>query len=194
MELPATALPAFLEDLLNQNNANSERATHIAGGLERDQLTWRPAPSVWGVGHCLDHLRLGAEVYFPTIESTIARARTRNLIAPPDMQHRYTWMGRMLINALSPNAKRKIRAPRDLRPPADPPQDVYDRFQASQARLGELINEIGQFNVNRMRMSSPELRIIRMNVADALEMLVAHAERHLNQAEAVTRHTSFPRR
>jgi hypothetical protein len=185
--------PAFLEKLLAENRANSERAERIAGRLTLEQLRWQPAPVVWGVGNCLDHLRLGAEVYFPTIEKTIERARRRHHVAPPDMQHRHTLMGRMMIKALSPAGKRKIKAPRDIRPPADCPDDVYARFHSSQRRLGELIEDAAQWNVNRMRMSSPELRIIRMNVADALEMLVVHVVRHLNQAEAVSKRPDFPR-
>ncbi len=188
-----TAKPDFIEKLLADNRANSERAARIAGTLTLAQLRWQPAPAIWGVGNCLDHLRLGAEVYFPVIESTIARARRKNLVAPPDMKHRRTLMGGMLINALAPTAKRKIKAPRDIRPPADCPDDVYARFEASQRRLGELIEAVAEFNVNRMRMSSPELRIIRMSALDALEMLVVHVVRHLNQAEAVTKRAEFPR-
>jgi hypothetical protein len=34
--------------------------------------------------------------------------------------------------------------------------------------------------------------IIRINAADAIEILVAHAERHLNQAERVLLSANFP--
>ena len=183
--------PAFIEKLLSDNRANSERAERIAGRLTLAQLRWQPSAGAWGVGHCLDHLRLGAEVYFPVVEAAIARARSKGVTAPPDMQHRHSLMGRIMIKTLSPTG-RKMKAPRDITPPAECPEDVYNRFQASQRRLGELISEVAELNVNRVRMNSPELRIIRMNVADALEMLVVHVVRHLNQAEAVTKHQGFP--
>lgn len=191
MSTASSVKPAFIEELLADNSANTERAERIASQLSLAQLRWRPAPNVWGVGHCLDHLRLGAEVYFPTLESTIERARSKHLVAPPDMQHRHSLMGRMLINAVSPESK-KMKAPRAIVPPADFPNDVYERFQASQRRLGEFMESVAGLNVNRMRFSSPLMRIVRLNVADALEMLVVHAVRHLNQAEAVTKHPDFP--
>jgi len=67
---------------------------------------------------------------------------------------------------------------------------VLEEFLARQEDVGRLIAEAGTMDWRRVRMSSPVVPLLRMNLGDALTILVVHAERHAGQIERVKTKTS----
>ena len=65
-------------------------------------------------------------------------------------------------------------------------EHVVDEFLASVARLRELVRAADGTDLG-VGLSSPASGLIRMNLGDALRIMVVHCHRHLAQAERTRR-------
>src|SRR5438552_12372548 len=74
MTKPDEALPAWCVRLISELNAADERATALAKTLTPGQLNWTPAPGVWSIGQCLEHLYLTNREYLEPISNSLMGA------------------------------------------------------------------------------------------------------------------------
>jgi len=155
----------------------------VARSLSRAELNWRPDPTKWSVGQCLDHLCASNDVY----PAAIARA----LVGKPSGRAEQItpgWFGRWFMrNYIEPSAQtKKGRAPRKVVPRRDVDPSVVDRFLMGNEKLRELIHRAANYDVNRIRFTNPFIPVIHFTVGTGLELHVAHERRHLLQAERIT--------
>jgi hypothetical protein len=168
--------------------AGTERLT---ARLSEGQLRWRPAPERWSVAQCFAHLVVTGDAYYPRVQTAIEGARARGLVRRAPF--RPSWFGARFIAAAGPEVKVKIRAFRVFRPAPDPPADSPRRFLAQQEIFFGLLRDADGLDLRRSKVSSPVSRLLRLSLGEALTMLAAHEQRHLLQAERVTREPGFPR-
>lgn len=166
--------------------ASCERARQLTAGLDESQLNWKPSPDKWSVAQCLDHIMRGSDDYAGNMRPAIEKGRAKGRTADGDIEPRHSFMGKMVIAYVEPTAKRTMKAPKGMRPSqSNIPIGIVDRFVASHETIMQLAVECDGLDFNRIRMPSPELSIVIINLADAFEILSGHAIRHLNQAERV---------
>lgn len=165
------------------------RAKDVARDLGERELDWRAPEGGWSIGQVLEHLCIADDSYLARI-----RERTRDTRAPrapsPEAEWRPSLMGGVLARSM--RSPRRQRAPRIYRPPPRPRPNVLDEFLARQAELVELITIATDLDWRRIRTSSPVTRLIRLNLGDCFDIVVAHAARHVGQMERVRRHPRFP--
>lgn len=182
-----------LRQLLEEIAEVDRRAREVAGGLSRDQLLWRPGDA-WGVGDCLEHLAVTAELYVPRVRSAVEAMRASGRTAPPPGEGERPWKrtlaGRFLLAGVT--GRRKLPAPKAFRPPETPRQDVFDGFLAGQRQVEELVRAADGLPITRIRFATPVSSLLRLHAGEAFEILEAHARRHLDQARRVREHGSFP--
>lgn len=182
-----------LRELHERLKASCERARDLAKDLDAAQLNWRPAAAAWSIAQCLEHTLLGADSYSENLRPVIDRAKAKQLGFEGNILPRHTMMGRLILRAVEPTAKRKMTSPRIFAPTqSEISGDVVERFIRSHGTIADLILDCDGLDINRLRLSSPVARLIRINVADAFTILVTHAERHLNQAQNVREAAGFP--
>ncbi len=171
-----------------QEVARDAQATF--GGLDVQQLNWRPDPTRWSVAQCFEHLvmsnRMMLEAATDALEHPSATLRQRMPVAPG-------FFGRMLIRSQSPTAPRRFRTS----PKAEPASstislDIIPRFVAQHDELGTWMAGLDEGEVSRAIMISPFLRIITYSVLDSCRLLAAHDRRHFEQARRVTQAPGFP--
>ena len=183
----------FLNEMRDRLLDSCDRAKALAEGLDAAQINWKPDERTWSIAQCYDHVRRGADDYAEVLEPLIERARESGRYPADDPEPRHSSMGRLIIAFVEPCAKRKMKSPKSFAPSASEiPVSVVDRFVTSHGHVADLVKACDGIDPNRLRMSSPELRVIRMNVADAFAILAMHAERHLAQAERVHDLPNFP--
>ena len=174
--------PAWLLRLNSQLDAADQRATVVARGLTPLQLNWSRSPAEWSVGQCLEHLAMANEVYLRAMSRSLEgrRAGLVEEIAPG-------WFGRLFIRTvIEPSPKmRRWRAPKKIRPGAQVPSTVLDRFHATNRAIREFMQRARDYDVNRIRFKNPFIGIIRFTVGTGLEVLWRHERRHLLQAERI---------
>lgn len=183
----------FLADMHERLTKSCARATNLAGSLNARQLNWKPSADTWSIAQCLEHMLVGADEYAKVLRPAIERGRKRGLDTTGDVEPRHTLMGRMIMRAVEPTAKRKMPAPKIFRPAQSQiSEDVVARFVKSHETIAALVADCSGLDFNRVKLGSPIARIIRINAADAFTILAWHAERHLNQAERVQESAGFP--
>src|SRR5690349_1459514 len=85
-------LPAWSGRLIDELNTTDQRASDLAGGLDSEQLNWKPTKDVWSIGQCLQHIYVANEVYLPAIAHALEGRRPS-----PVQDITPKWFGRWFI-------------------------------------------------------------------------------------------------
>jgi hypothetical protein len=181
----------MLQRDLQQTLRTRARATHdevarIARPLDPEQLIRRPPDQGWSVGQVLEHLCVSAEIYEGPLQAVLREARVD--AAAPLREWAPTAFGRMLVGSLA--APRKLRTPKAMAPRLHPRAGVLEAFLAMHSALVTRIDHAATFDWRAVRLSSPAVpRILqplaRLNLGDAFNVFVVHAERHALQIARV---------
>jgi hypothetical protein len=182
-----------LPELIPAARAIAGEAQLKFGGLSPVQLNWQPAPDKWSVGLCLDHLLIANAHYLPIFEAV------RSGRHQPKFAERLpllpTLFGNLLLKAVSPQAPRKLRAPKIFQPAAsDVDPSVVRRFTDLQAILVEHFIATLRQGLGKFVITSPVSPIVTYSLLDACRIIVAHEQRHFQQAERVVGSPGFPAR
>lgn len=160
------------------------------GELVDSQINWRPGPGKWSIGQCLDHLRVSGDLYLEAMTSAIAEAP-----GPPATQYKPTFVGRLLVANVGPNAWLPVPVPPLFEPGPGPiPRVIVRTVVDQQARIIAAADSAREININATRVTSPVSQSVRINLGDAVRVLVQHGHRHIAQAERLKGQPSFPRR
>jgi hypothetical protein len=128
-------------------------------------------------------------LYFPRIREAIEKASPEEKAEP----YRSSLIGRKFIDFISPDGTRKAKTFSAFEPhPALDDVTILDRFLAHQQELRDLLRRADGVNLNRVKLSSPAVRLLRFRIGEALMMLVRHQQRHLQQALRVLERPGFP--
>ncbi len=95
------------------------------------------------------------------------------------------WMGNFILKSVQPDRKQKIRTVSVWEPrTGDIDEGILEQFAGHQDRLYQYMNELdGAQTV----ISSPASKFIVYTLDKALDIIVAHEKRHLEQAREVAR-------
>jgi len=161
------------------------------GSLNGGQLNWKSDPENWSIAQCLEHIVVVDTLYFPVFEKISEGSY--------DMSFWEKWspfstgFGRMLVNQMNEKVTRKFRSPRSFRPDTRPiGPEVITRFSKHQDTLIQFVEKLDTGHAEKIRITSPASRLVTYSLADALQMLVQHQYRHLNQALRVKNSNGFP--
>ena len=95
------------------------------------------------------------------------------------------WMGNFILKSVQPDRKQKIRTVAVWEPrTGDIDEGILGQFAVHQERLDQYINEL---DGAQMVISSPASKFIVYTLDKALDIIIAHEKRHLEQAREVAR-------
>jgi uncharacterized damage-inducible protein DinB len=176
----ATSLAAPLIDSLeNQVEAHIHDAVKIFQNLSSEILLKPSANGGWSIAQCLWHLNSYGEYYLPKIKSGLSR----NYPANPDFKS--TWVGSYFTRIMKPGAQmKKYKAFKNHVPPVilDAHQ-VVSEFIQQQEQLLAYLKQARQTDLNRIRISISIMRWLKLKLGDVFQFIIAHDERHLQQAK-----------
>ena len=152
------------------------------GALTAAQLNWKPAPQVWSIGQCIEHLITTNSTYFPTIEMVLAGQK------PASIWQKIPWLprmwGRLLIRQLSPEATRKTRTAKVFEPSGRAVgTDIIPRFVTHQQQVMGLLERTARLDLEHIVITSPAISFVTYSLRDAYEIIVVHEQRHVLQAK-----------
>ncbi len=192
METPAsieTVAHPHLRKLLDDLKTVTAETERLRATLSDAQCIWKPAPDVWNVLECFQHLIVTDERYYPRLRLAIEKAKRERGSAP----FRPSFFGKTFIRYVSPESQRKIKTFRTFEPsPALTDVTVLQEFVDHQDELTALIRQADGIDLNRGKFASPASRLLRFSVGEGLTVLVVHQQRHLQQAQRLTEHPDFP--
>jgi hypothetical protein len=171
-------------DYSDDLNEARRRAQELVAGLTPEQLLRRPGPAKWSIVECLAHLNMTAATVQKLMASAIEQGKNQQVFSKGPFA--IGPKGRLLVWIAEPPPKFRIRAPKDVRPPAaiDDPLQVLPAFMKAQDEWEQLMLEQQGLDLERVKVGRG---VFRMRLAAALPWMMAHQRRHLLQAENVKR-------
>ena len=180
-----------IDDFRAQFQQVSAEADAMAAPLSDSQFVWQPAPDVWSVSLCLDHLNSTARHYLPFMDDGIAEAVRRGLYGSGP--YSYNLVGQMIVCFVQPTARLRTTAPMAFRPtPGRSRHDVMAAFRAYQVQYVDRLHQANGLDLARARVTSPVARWVRMPFGSSFAAMLAHERRHLAQAGRVITMEGFP--
>ena len=147
------------------------------------QLSQRPAPASWSILECLEHLNRYSRYY----NAALARA----LAQPGPTPRRpanvtYSWLGRQSVAMMHPTTLKKQTALKRLNPLGSHlGREVLAEFDQHQTYLLELLAQAYHADLNRAAVPVEFFRLLKLRLGEALEFVVVHQQRHVQQAQRV---------
>ena len=180
-----------LADLTHRSAASTKRIVEARAALSPDQIIWRPDEGTWSFLDCLEHLVLSGDRYAPFIGPAIESGNRSSTSG--EAPYRPTWFGKLFIRSVGPDGKRAMRAPGIFKATGGATDGgLVERFVEVQTRIGGWIRRADGVPLNGPKFRSPVTFLVRLTIGEGLTLLVAHTERHVNQALALTRRSDFP--
>ena len=150
--------------------------------LTDDQLNWKPDTRQWSIIQCLQHLNLAERFYIRNLQKKVEDLGFIQT-NPTDQQLESGLVGRLLRHAVDPKTKMKLPTVSFMQPRNDlNAREVIHQFIELQQLLLGLLDKAPYLDWNREKVMTLIGNWLKINVGDAVLMLVAHTERHINQA------------
>jgi len=182
--------PAFITEMVSKGLHAKEKASKFSE-LTAGQLNWKSSEEKWSVGQCLDHLIVSDCSYFPQFEEIVSGTH--------EMTFWEKWnpfnglWGKVMVTQVQEKPKRKLKAPKVIRPTqSNVAPEIYQRFQKHLDSLLDYIRDCHDTDIDRLHITSPVSRFITYSLRNAIQLLMQHEHRHLNQAMAVILEGAFP--
>lgn len=171
--------------LIAQARETDVRLETILAPLDDGRLHRQPASGGWSVGQVLEHLIVSDDSYLASMRPLVDDP------AAPRASASTTWkasfMGGLLERSL--RSERKMPAPKIYRPGPSVRPNAPSELMAREREVLSLLDRAAGLEWQRIRMPSPVMSIIRMNLGDAFAVLVTHTRRHLGQIERIVAST-----
>ena len=166
---------------------------NLASAVSDRQAAWHPAPRRWSIAECIEHLNVTHRGYSPRLERALDKGRRRGWSGSSPYPQS-SFLGRMILRVLDPEAGRTFPAPRVFRPAAGELDfaSVCGELRRGLDHFAELAERADGLDLGRIRFATPVAPWPRLTLAEAFEIHSLHIPRHLAQAEAVRNMPGFP--
>lgn len=167
---------------IQEINDISEEAAKVFGTLPTATLYQKPDPTTWSIAENLQHLITLNSTYFPIFK----KLKEGNIKRPFVGNFRFftRLFGNMIFNSVSDGGKKKIKTFPLWQPIlVDSKTSIVDDFLAHQEQLKDQIKSLNLFIEKEAVIYSPANKLIVYTLPQALDIIVAHERRHLEQAK-----------
>lgn len=176
----------LLESLEQQVEQHMEEAISTYQNMS-DTLLLKPATDGgWSIAQCLDHLNGYGHYYLPQIRQGMEKQTEK----PVSNTFKSSWLGNYFTRAMDPaTGKKKIKAFKNHIP--DRTLDahaVVAEFIQQQEELLHYLRQARSKDLNSIKIPISISRWIRLKLGDVFQFLIAHNERHMQQAKRVLIH------
>lgn len=171
----------FLNHVENQLEEQLREAIAVFQNLPEASLL-KPAPNNgWSIAECIAHLNSYAEFYNPRIEEAIKKAP----ILEESVNFKHSLIGAYFINSMDARKRKKKYKALERHQPVDigNPYEIVSVFIQNLEKLLALLQKSGNKNLRKYSVQTSISRWIKINIGDAVQFLLTHNRRHLDQAK-----------
>ncbi|MCU0324348.1 MAG: DinB family protein [Spirosomaceae bacterium] len=171
----------LLNNLENQVESHLKVAVGVFQNLSGEILLKPSATKGWSIAQCLEHLNSYGDYYLPEFEKGLSQS-TDNQIPKT---FKSTWLGKLAIDSMNPTTgKKKFKAFKNHKPSTDlNAQKVVAKFINQQEQLLQIIRNARTKNIQKIKVRISIAKFLKLNLGDALQFLIVHNERHIQQAK-----------
>ncbi|WP_242922117.1 DinB family protein [Pontibacter liquoris] len=147
--------------------------------LDLSSLNFKPGPESWSILECLEHLNRYSRYYNPALANAIAQ----NSGSPTVPHISYSWLGKKSLEMVQPQLLKKHKTVKHMNPNNSPlNRATLEEFLQHQTELLRLLEEAKKANLHKKAVPVEFLKLLKLRIGEALEFVVAHQERHVQQA------------
>lgn len=174
----------FISQLTQQTEAHLQLAISQWQMMPHSSFARMPDTASWSANHCLQHLNSYGRYYLPLLQQALTQAS----LEPAGKDFTPGWLGAWFTNMMKPDANtgkpaKKMKAPAPHQPATIlPSHQVIGEFIDQQEQLLHLLNLATTKNLSHPRIPISIARFIKLKAGDVLGFLIAHNERHVQQA------------
>lgn len=168
----------------NEIDKTTENFIELFGALTVEELHWRPTPETWSIAQNIDHLIAINATYFPILAKLKAGTYETTFLAK--IGFAVSFLGKTVLNAVQPDRRKRIKTFPIWEPTTDQiAGDILGKFKEHQLELKRQIETSRDCIKEGAIISSPANRNIVYKLETAFEIIIAHEQRHLEQAKEV---------
>jgi hypothetical protein len=180
--MPSYQQQKLLASLLQRSEAILDKAIAEWQMLPHDVLAAKPAPGKWSANECLQHLNNYGRYYLPAINKAMK-------VSPSAAAEQFHsgWLGNYFTRIMQPGSDGKL--PMKMKSPQDyAPKTIVEshlviaEFIEQQERLLKLLDAASHVDFNKVKVGISIAPIIKLKLGDVFMFLIAHEERHVQQA------------
>lgn len=146
--------------------------------LTNQQLNSTVLPG-WSIAQCIEHLNRYNNFYLPEIMSAVDSSQ--QYLA--DHEITSTWIGRKSIAMMNPSNTKKQSTFKRMNPESSVfDKSVLTEFLQHQRDIMTILNKAQGVNVNAKKVPVEFFKLLKMTIAEALQFVVVHEQRHIGQA------------
>ena len=180
----------FIKELLQKGREAKEKVRLEFSNTSAEQLNWQASPESWSIAQCLDHLVVSHSVYFPALKK-ITEGNFKMNFWEKYSPFTKIW-GNIMKDQMQEQVKRKLKAPKKIQPANKATLEVVNQYHISIDQFLENISKCSTIDIDKTIITSPFVSMITYSLRDALQFLVTHEHRHINQAIRVKKNSPFP--
>jgi hypothetical protein len=169
---------AFLTSLQTATQALLATTQAEFEPLELALLNHQSRPSGWSILECLEHLNRYSRYYNPQLAKALAYPGPA-----ASLEVGYSWLGRKFVAMMHPQNAKKQTTLRHMNPQGSRlGREVLTEFVGHQTQLLALLTQARAADLNRKAVPVEFLKLLKLRLGEALEFVVVHQQRHLQQA------------
>ncbi len=145
-----------------------------------------PAAQSWSANQCVQHLNSYGRYYLPLLEKAFQTAKQKSITDNQTFKPGLLggWFTRMMQTPPSGIPNKKMKSPPKHTPQGIlPSHQVISEFIDQQERLLQLLQHAGSVDLHSAKVPISIATFIRLSVGDVLSFVVAHNQRHVQQAQ-----------
>lgn len=173
----------LLETLETRVESHLTQAIHQFQNLTKKELLQAATDGGWSIAQCLEHLNSYGDYYLPLIEKNLKGADNQS----ENGSFKSSWLGNYFIRMMEPTTgKQKFKAFKGHIPVLE--LDAYAviaEFIRQQEQLLDLLKKAEKLDLNSIRIPISITRFIKLKLGDVFQFIIAHDERHIQQAMRV---------
>ncbi|MBL0741660.1 DinB family protein [Chryseolinea lacunae] len=170
-----------IQKLRNNIETMVETVTHEFIALPQADLNRKESETSWSILECLEHLNRYSRYYNARMADALDKLKPR--VGDAHAEARSTWLGRKFIAMMHPSNMKKQKTLKHMNPANSAlTSAVIDEFLHHQKTLLVLLARASAFNLSQGSVPVEFLKLLRMNLGDALEFVTVHQQRHVRQA------------
>jgi hypothetical protein len=182
----------FIESIVKRGREAKAKASGGLSNISFEQLNWKPSPGSWSIAECLEHLLISDRSYFDNLKEIVVGKYKMTFWE--QYSPFATLCGRLLKDRLRETVKKKMKAPKKIRPlPSAKPVAFIDIYFENLECFLNYISKCADIDIDKTIITSPTIKIVTYSLRDAFEFLIQHEHRHINQAIRVKENHEFPK-
>ncbi len=171
---------SLLSNLENQVDTHLQQAIQKYQNLSNEILLKSSESGGWSIAECLEHLVKYGEYYLPSFEKGLTNSVDNN----QNKILKSTWLGRKAINSMNPEVgTKKYKAFKDYIPTKQSDgRAIVAQFINQQEKLLQILRIARAKDIQQIKIPISIAKFLKLNLGDALQFLIVHNERHIQQA------------